>query len=835
MPPDVFEQCALRYLKNCRMNFKLTQRMLLCVTLLMAGESAVAAQFTDTLVRVARTTVLGQGGTLQGPIALGDGESIVMFIQKRSLCVVDVEDLTSRWLETSPSLSGMDYFFPAASELGVVARLRSDPIGLCVRVDPRGSVFVQTPSEITHDAGFLNNFTPLPGEAGHRLSQDLGLSFFETVPSTVALQYYTELDLGDSTLTFESLTDRTKYVWLNDSTPRLLITPFKQNSNATTRMSSRSAPLTIYTIVRPTRNSRQWNLAVGLLGDTTLTRIDTLLVNGKHRTLRPHIVSNMWADSVFYADSAGWQCILTPTGNHTFQCPIRVDEVRSEREWVYVFSYDVDSIRVAFTSRAQYPRWTTWSLHSDFSRLRHDYHPFAISLFGAHGVSLSRANSNSMISSPKHPYPLALGALLASLGNLQLQRMLCTWTDDRGLPMVLDDYGRVLRRELDKPTEPTYVIYPGLLFDERTKINTFVDDPNSTLPWYGVRTPQPWQVGGTDTLAHSGSVVRRLLSRGDVQDTVWRGFTTAFARIDPSTWSVANHDALWVRTGADTVRYELAPLRTAKGLLPGYPSSITPLGGASRLLLSFYGTTRSDSDFVPKPYRHGGLAVVDGSQEVRSIALPGECGSYVYPMHRLSDGTLLALTAAMREDSSDSDRRTPQLTNMRYIRSTDGGATWTSSAPLFYSGEWVPCTGKVIDLGGDYVLGVMPGSVVISSDGGRTWDFDYRVPASMRAIDIHIAGNDLLVAAQDGLYRIDGVTSVDGQAPVLQPRREPLAMSRQAFRAHVSTLDAATVYDLGGRVLCTSQDCDSIDRMPLPPGSVVMVISTSERRLYYVE
>jgi hypothetical protein len=105
----------------------------------------------------------------------------------------------------------------------------------------------------------------------------------------------------------------------------------------------------------------------------------------------------------------------------------------------------------------------------------------------------------------------------------------------------------------------------------------------------------------------------------------------------------------------------------------------------------------------------------------------------------------------------------------------------------------------------------------------------------MRAIDIHLSGNNLLVAAHDGLYRINSVTSVDGETPALQLRREPVAMSRQSFRAHVSTLDAATVYDMGGRVLCTSQDCESIDRMPLPLGSVVMVVSTSERRMYYVE
>jgi hypothetical protein len=817
------------------MNFKLIQRMLLCVTLLIAGQSALAAQFTDTLVMVARTAVLGRGGTLQDPIALGDGELIVMFIQKRSLCFIDLTDLTSVWLETTPSLKDMDYFFPAAADSGVVARLRSDPLGRTVRLDTRGSVLVQTPTEVPDLTGYLQHYTPLLGFPQSRFSLDLGVSFFETMPSTVALQHDRQLDLGDSTLMFESLTDRRKYVWLADSSPRLLITPFRQNSNTTTRMSARSAPLTMYTIVRPTQTSRQWNLAIGTLGDTTLTRIDTLLVNGTHRTLRPHIVSNMWADSVFYADSAGWQCILTPTGNYSVECPIRVDEVRSEREWLYVFSYDADSIRVAFTSRSQYPQWTTWSVHADFSRLRHEYHPFAIELFGRHGISLTRASSNSMISSPKHPYPLAFGAMLASLDNLPLQRMLCTWTDDGALPMAIDDYGRVLRRDLNHTTKPTYVTYPGLLFDERTNVNAFIDDLDGPLPWFGVRAPQPWQVGGTDTLAHSGSVVRRLLSRGDVQDTVWRGFTTAFARIDASTWSVANHDALWVRTGADTVRHELAPLRTATSLLPGYPSSITPLGGAGRLLLSFYGTMRSDSDFVPQPYRHGGLAVVDGSQEVRSVPLPAECGSYVYPVHRLSDGTLVALTAAMREDTADGERRTPQLSNVRYIRSTDGGASWTSSAPLFYTGEWVPCTGKVIDLGGGYVLGVMPGSVVVSTDGGRTWDFDERVPASMRAIDIHLSGNNLLVAAHDGLYRINSVTSVDGETPALQLRREPVAMSRQSFRAHVSTLDAATVYDMGGRVLCTSQDCESIDRMPLPLGSVVMVVSTSERRMYYVE
>lgn len=814
-----------------------TQKMMLIVSVLVILSIPSLSRSDDAVVRVARTYVkAGEvGGSVINPIALGDDESVVTFFQKRGLGFVSLNKLTTTWIPTTPSLVNMDFFYPSATSGGIVARLRSDVLGYCIVMKKDATVLIAEPREVTHPQGYVQNFTPLTGAFDSRLSDDLGQTFIETIPDSVVLRELAELILGDSTLMFESLTDGRKYVWLTDSSPRLLITPFKRNSNATTRMSARSAPITMYTIVRPTQTSRQWNLAIGTLGDTTLTRIDTLLVNGTHRTLRPHIVSNMWADSVFYADSAGWQCILTPTGNYSVECPIRVDEARSEREWLYVFSYDADSIRVAFTSRGQYPQWTTWSVHADFSRLRHEFHPFAIKLFGPHGISLSRANHNSIISAPIHPYPLAFGAILASLDNLQLQRMLCTWTDATGIPVTVDDHGRVLRRELNHPNKPTYVTYPGLLFDERTLVNAFNDDPNSTLPWFGVRTPQPWQVGGTDTLAHSGSVVRRLLRRGDVQDTVWRGFTTAFARIDASTWSVANHDALWVRTGADTVRHELAPLRTATGLLPGYPSSITPLGGAGRLLLSFYGTMRSDSDFVPQPYRHGGLAVVDGRQEVRSVPLPAECGSYVYPVHRLSDGTLVALTAAMREDTADGERRTPQLTNVRYVRSTDGGASWTSSAPLFYSGEWLPCTGKVIDLGGGYVLGVMPGSVVVSTDGGRTWDFDERVPASMRAIDIHLAGNNLLVAAHDGLYQINGVTSVDGDAPLLPPRREPLAMSRQSFRAHVSTLDAAAVYDMGGRALCTSQDCESIDRMPLPLGSVVMVVSTSERRMYYVE
>ncbi|HLP29650.1 MAG TPA: hypothetical protein VK147_13510, partial [Candidatus Didemnitutus sp.] len=63
----------------------------------------------------------------------------------------------------------------------------------------------------------------------------------------------------------------------------------------------------------------------------------------------------------------------------------------------------------------------------------------------------------------------------------------------------------------------------------------------------------------------------------------------------------------------------------------------------------------------------------------------------------------------------------------------------------------------------------------------------------------------------------------------------PVSMKRDAFRAHVSKLETATVYDLGGRVLCTSQDCESVDRMPLPLGSVVMVVSATERRMYHVE
>ncbi len=807
---------------------------LICVLTIVSGTKA-SAQHADTLLVTTRTSVFGVGGTLHAPIALDDSGLIVAFLLKRGLCTFNIRDISAEWIPTTPSLALMDYFYPAATDGGVVARLRSDELGYCVEVYSKTSVEVKTPNEIVSTSGFRQNYTPLLGRPDSRLSLDLGQTFFTIEPEQVGNVVERETTLGDSTLMFESLTNRRKYVWLASSSPRLVVTPFTLNSSSTTRMSARSAPLTIYTIVRPDLNSRLWHLATGLLGDTTLSVIDTLLVDGTKRGLRPQIVSNMWADSVFYVDSAGWQCIVTPTGSYPVDCPISVDEVRAEREWLYVFSYGADSTRVAFTSRSQYPKWTTWSVHSDFRRQRHEYHPLAVALFGPHGFSMSRANHYSTISSPLYPYPVAVGAMLSSLNNLQQQRILGTWVDSSGLPMALDDYGRVLRREVTHPNKPTYVTYPGLLFDERTSVNMFIDDPDGTLPWFGVRTPTSWQIGGNDTLVHCGSIVRRLLSRGDVQDTVWRGLTTAFARVDSTKWCVANHDALWVRTGADTTRYDVSSVRSASGLLPGYPSSITPLNSGTRFLVSFYGTMRADSDLVPQPYRQGGLAMVDGKGEPIVVPLPAECGSYVYPVHRQADGTLLALTAQMREDSSMSGRQTPILTNVRYIRSTDQGATWTSSATLFYTGPWLPCTGKIIDLGGGYLLGVMPSTIVVSTDGGRTWNFDNLVPASMRAIDIQRSGNELLVAAHDGLYRLNTITSVDREQAPLRVRPDPVSMKRDAFRAHVSTLESATVYDLGGRVLCTSQDCESVDTMPLHLGSVVMVVSATERRLYHVE
>lgn len=828
-----FKRCSIRSGSTALL---LPVAIALFYVITIVGSSKALAQHADTLLVTSRTAFLGVGGTLQEPIALDDSGLILAFFQKRGLCALNIRDLSAEWLPTNPSLANMDYFFPAASDGGVVARLRSDLLGYCVEVDSKISVKVKTPTEIVHAYGYRQHYTPLLGETDWRLSHDLGETFFTIEPEQVRLVEYEDLILGDSTLLFESLTNRQMYAWLAASSPRLMVTPFTLNSSSTTRMSARSAPLTIYTIVRPERNSRLWQLATGLLGDTTLSVIDTLLVDGTKRGLRAHIVSNMWADSVFYADSAGWQCIVTPTGSYPVDCPIPVDEIRAEREWLYVFSYGSDSTRIAFTSRSQYPIWTTWSVHSDFRRQRHEIHPLAIELFGPHGFSMSRGSSNSTISSPMYPYPLALGAILSSLENLQQQRMLGTWVDESGLPMALDDFGRVLRREVTHPNKPTYVTYPGLLFDERTNVNMFIDDLDGTLPWFGIRTPTAWQIGGgADTLAHCGSVVRRLLSRGDVQDTVWRGLTTAFARVDAAKWCVANHDALWVRTGADTTHYDISSIRSASGLLPGYPSSITPLNSGARFLVSFYGTMRNDSDLVPKPYRQGGLAMVDGQGESTVVPLPAECGSYVYPVHRLADGTLLALTAQMREDSSESGRQKPTLTDLRYIRSTDGGASWTSSAPLFYTGSWVPCTGKIIDLGDGNLLGVMPSSMVVSTDGGRTWEFDERVPGSMRAIDIHLAGADLLVAAHDGLYRLNTITSVDGEQAPLRVRPDPVSMKRDAFRAHVSKLETATVYDLGGRVLCTSQDCESVDRMPLPLGSVVMVVSATERRMYHVE
>ncbi len=789
---------------------------------------------SEILAQIVKMSQFGSRGALLSIDQLPTADVCVVYHQKIGLFRFDVDALLAELLLESSPLSGMDHVVGSSYRRDSLVLLLGKPPQFLGIIHSQGTTLDIRDAYIDDVHALRCEGCPLERHLyNHDVSWDLGETWIPLSPDSLVIE--SQFKPGDSVLSY----------WGRDGYLYVLL-PGEDNQAVVTGISRRVWSMldigngrdnvawdsfqSLWAIQRLQGGRR--NLLQADVGDTTHTTYDSLIVDGVYDRISPIALRKLWADSMLYVGQGGVGAVLRNEKLTTFPFPFVPQDVLVFRQTIYLLRYDQDSVRIALATRGTFPSFNVWSLHRDFERRKFTYTDLITAPLGSLGFVSHRGESFSFLCRPGEHYPLLLGAIYGDELEATKRSFINVWADGTSLPIAVDDLGRVCRIEGRREVKVTY---PALHFDNLVLPNDFNGHVERTLPWFGVRTPQPWQVGGTDTLAHSGSVVRRLLRRGDVQDTVWRGFTTAFARIDASTWSVANHDALWVRTGADTMRHELAPLRTATGLLPGYPSSITPLGGTGRLLLSFYGTMRSDSDFVPQPYRHGGLAVVDGRQEVRSVPLPAECGSYVYPVHRLSDGTLVALTAAMREDTADGERRTPQLTNVRYVRSTDGGASWTSSAPLFYSGEWLPCTGKVIDLGGGYVLGVMPGSVVVSTDGGRTWDFDERVPASMRAIDIHLAGNNLLVAAHDGLYRINGVTSVDGDAPLLPPRREPLAMSRQSFRAHVSTLDAAAVYDMGGRVLCTSQDCESIDRMPLPLGSVVMVVSTSERRMYYVE
>jgi hypothetical protein len=126
----------------------------------------------------------------------------------------------------------------------------------------------------------------------------------------------------------------------------------------------------------------------------------------------------------------------------------------------------------------------------------------------------------------------------------------------------------------------------------------------------------------------------------------------------------------------------------------------------------------------------------------------------------------------------------------------------------------VPSTGRFLRTGPQTILGVMPTTIIVSTDNGATWDFDERFDASLSVCDIDITSDTMLLATQKGLYRyVMTPTSVvpDGEPGPLASNGR--AMSREAFQAWMAEEamngNGTIIVDLLGRRIHDAQSIQS--------------------------
>jgi hypothetical protein len=730
------------------------------------------------------------------PIRIPKSSMIVRYVQKQGLYWLNLDSLTGRFYNGDvDELSLKDYWSPVALGDAVRAHVRSSD-GFTILIRDNYGVERREINLGASDAPNMQHNSAYGPDIQQRVySPDLMDSF--TLPDSLQ-HWYIDIPI-DSMCFVRSRSTGRIYSVEPKNFPDVQATPMR-NSNPEDLVTD---GVHWYGIVsrpalpRPTRH-----LLTFRLGELVTRNIDSLGVDGNRMLMRPVSMVRMWSDSIFYRDSTGFFAILRQGLMTTINVPFVPDRIKAEQEGLFLFQRSTDSVRIAFTDRSMWPEWYRWSCHIDFDRFANPgWDPFT--LFGSVGFGMPRTTeSDALLVSRLHPYPFEIGCLAAQDTLVsQLQAMVTTWHDNQGRPMVVSDQGCVTR--IVRPGFG-YVIHPLLLHDELGTRVQSLRSSRGTLPWTGIRRPHSWRTANDDTLVHTGAVVRRLHRSGDMLDTLATTPAQAWCRLDADRWAHANHRAVTIvgPTGATTltVPYDTTTLR------PGYASSLTPLLDGS-LLVSYYGAVRTDSTLTAQPYRRGGMVRLRSDGTTASVALPSEAGGYVYPVHRMDDGTLLAMSATFFDDTvMGGDQNQQRLGNVRVLRSTDDGTTWRASSPLFYNGSWVPTTGRFLRTGPQTILGVMPTTIIVSTDNGATWDFDERFDASLSVCDIDITADTMLLATQKGLYQyVMTPTSVpDGEAGPLA--RSTRTMSRESFLAMMQEQGEGTiVVDLLGRRITDMQ------------------------------
>ncbi len=523
-------------------------------------------------------------------------------------------------------------------------------------------------------------------------------------------------------------------------------------------------------------DSSQLRLYVGALGDTVAQRVDSALLNGTIVRLDPLQIFETSDRCVFYLDKMGWtatycdgswtlhewrprEAFLDGRGDHNRYSS-------QKRGWAYLRIKE-ESPMVMYRIDLRHPV----SVDSIILPVGVKDHlvPAPAQLQGLGYLNSGLENQQELIYWPDRSV-YAFGSFIREIDIFPLKRMLFTWEDGEQLCVVTD---------LEQLVRPDAYgrgrVVRGLLLSDETRqpnVGYHGQHPDGDLRERGASVPAVLAQGRI----FSGPVVRVTSSDGTRADTLLNAPTSFGAVLRDGRFATGWKGVLRLHRQHTIDTFDISSVNSSADSM-GYPSHVVQCT-AGTLVASVLGTHRIDpATNVTRAFRWGGIlrSTDDGATWV-STPLPTDDATYVMSLAETRDGTLLATTMRMVEDTVVGERTQSsyQANRVCILRSSDCGQTWNAVHQPVFSGSWQITSGNIVQHPDGTLYAALISGIYYSTNDGQSWVLDERLPLTTNPASIALSSSGaILVAASDGVYRLDHVTSVNDATalPAQQPMR----------------------------------------------------------------
>lgn len=555
-------------------------------------------------------------------------------------------------------------------------------------------------------------------------------------------------------------------------------------------------------------------LLVASIGDTNFRAIDSLMVGGVFRALKPRYIEQLADSSILYCDSRGWYGVIR---NMRIEIATSLPIGRTYIPmWQTIdFSYWLesmdDSLVVHKIFLSSPPKFETYRLPGEL-RIGEQGSTRSPQTFGEYGLSIHVGSSRDYIID-LHGTEAAIlmyGSILDPVVDyLTQRRMIASWLDPSGVLHALDDLGNAITVDTARVG---YLTHPLVTYSMEDRSITVIGSiPPKGRSWRETGTPLPtvWN----SSMIFPGPVIRRFTLDGRLRDTLVLVPVCFASTIDDSILATGTKGVVRLQT---STRFDTTLLAAASNIVAdtiGYPSSMTRARDGA-LVLTVLGTSFLHRDSAEATQRRWGgiLRSTNDGKTWATVSIPST-GSYIMHCMHTSSGALVASSMLMVEDSTHPvDLNAPEsyytASNIEVMRSTDDGRTWSVTGTAFYSGPFQPCTGNIIETAPAVLYAATLAGVMISSDDGRTWHVDEQLPATAQPASVSRGSSGVLVATTQGVYEIPTTTSVHDDTHSLECK--PMALTRTALRRLMQQtgLSSLLLCDVTGRTISITLTSD---------------------------